>query len=250
MIGFQGTEGGISPGAGGGTGGYLPPGLTIPKESIKTTITETSVTIEWTTSYPATSQVIYAKEGESRTLCLTQTEGCAIGTPPKYGYAHTTPEYNTSPKVTPHSVTITGLTTGTKYYYRVVSHASLAISQEFSFNTLGLKEETSEKTKEEKIAFSQPKEGPVGGEEVGSEEKELAGEKGIEKPTIEKPITEGKRSRQEVFGEKGLLAAIGAAIGTMPLHSKLILLLILTVFAVLIVLNVIIKRKRGEKKKI
>ena len=92
LIGFQGTEGGILPGAGsssgGGGGGWLPPGLTIQNEATATT-TETSATFIWATSYPASSQVIYAKEGESHTLCLTQTEGCSTGTPPKYGYERT-----------------------------------------------------------------------------------------------------------------------------------------------------------------
>jgi len=142
LIGFQGTEGGILPGAGsssggggGGGGGGLPPGLTIQNEATAST-TEISVTITWTTSYPASSQVIYALGSESHTLCLTQTEGCALGTPPKYGYARTTPEYDISPKVTNHSVTIGGLTSGTIYYYRAVSHGSLAISSERSFTTL------------------------------------------------------------------------------------------------------------------
>ena len=143
LIGFQGTEGGILPGAGsssgGGGGGWLPPGLTIQNETTAST-TEISVTITWTTSYPATSQVIYAKDGESHTLCLTQTDGCALGTPPppKYGYAHTTPESDASPKVINHSVTIYGLDSATTYYYRTVSHGSLAISGEHSFATLNI----------------------------------------------------------------------------------------------------------------
>jgi len=142
LIGFQGTEGGILPGAGstsgyggggggGGGGGWLPPGLTIQNEATATT-TDTSVTISWETSYPASSQIIYAKEGEKHTLDLTDS----TGTPPKYGYERTTPEYDISPKTTFHSVTINGLTPGTKYYYRNVSHASLAIGQEYSFITL------------------------------------------------------------------------------------------------------------------
>ena len=137
LIGFQGTEGGILPGAGstsgyggGGGGGWLPPGLTIQNETTATT-TETSATFIWTTSYPASSQVVYAEEGENHTLDLTDTSG----TPPKYGYERTSPEY--SPKVTSHLVTISGLTPGTKYYYRTVSHASLAIGEEHSFTTLG-----------------------------------------------------------------------------------------------------------------
>lgn len=141
IVGFEGTEGGLplpSPGGGtgggggGGGGGGLPPGLTIQNEATATT-TETSATFIWATSYPASSQVIYALGSESHTLDLTDT----AGTPPKYGYAHTTPESDISPKVVNHSVTISGLTPATTYYYRTVSHASLAIGEEHNFTTLG-----------------------------------------------------------------------------------------------------------------
>lgn len=142
IVGFQGIEGGLLPGAGsgggnsgsGGGGGSLPQGLSIFNEATVDT-TETSVTFQWTTSYPATSQIIYALEGESHTLDLTDSGG----TPPKYGYSRTTQEYNAPAipnGVVSHSVTITGLTPGTTYYYRTVSHASLAIGQERSFTTL------------------------------------------------------------------------------------------------------------------
>jgi hypothetical protein len=131
IVGFEGTEGGLPlPQPGSGGGGGLPPGLTISNTSTPIT-TETSVTIIWDTSYASTSQVIYALEGELHTLNLADN----TGTPPKYGYARTTPESDTTPKVTAHSVTITGLSSGTMYYYRAVSHSSLAISQEYTFTT-------------------------------------------------------------------------------------------------------------------
>jgi protein-S-isoprenylcysteine O-methyltransferase Ste14 len=162
LIGFQGEEGGLLPGAGGGAGGFLPPALTIRDESVRVTgIGETSVTITWLTSYFSTSQVIYATEGEPHTLDLTDN----IGTPPKYGYAHTTPEYDISPKVTAHSVTITDLRPGTTYYYRTVSHASLAISREYSFTTLGEK-----KPKEEMGGEIKPERGPPPTKEIIEEE--------------------------------------------------------------------------------
>jgi len=127
-------------GGGGGGGGSAP--LIIYEETVSD-VGDTWVIITWKTKisgtdfpYLASSQVIYSREGEVHTLDLTDTSG----TPPKYGYAHTTPEYDTNPKVTSHSVTITGLNSGTTYYYRTVSHASLVISTEYSFTTLGVKE--------------------------------------------------------------------------------------------------------------
>ena len=136
LIGFQGTEGGLLPGAGsssgGGGGGWLPPGLTITEPVTIVEILQASATIMWDTSYLSTSQVIYSSAAENHILDLTDS----AGTPPKYGYAHTTAEYDTAPKIGNHLVTITGLTPGTTYYFRAVSHASLAISGEQSFTTL------------------------------------------------------------------------------------------------------------------
>ncbi|MDO8435921.1 MAG: fibronectin type III domain-containing protein, partial [bacterium] len=140
LVGFEGQEGGLplpTPGGGANGGGGLPPGLTIQDESVRIAgIEETSITLIWNTSYLSSSQVIYGAEGENHILNLTDNAGA----PPKYGYAHTTPEYDIIPKVISHSVTIYGLTPSTTYYYRAVSHASLAISREYSFTTLGVKE--------------------------------------------------------------------------------------------------------------
>jgi hypothetical protein len=142
IVGFQGQEG--VGGAGGGAPPVsLPHGLTILNQSVEvTTATQTSVTITWYTSYPSTSQIIYSQEGENHTLDLSDNTGA----PPKYGYAHTTLEYDLTPKTKNHSVTITGLTPGTTYYFRCVSHASLAISREFSFRTKGGKIAPKKKT--------------------------------------------------------------------------------------------------------
>ncbi|MDP2741743.1 MAG: fibronectin type III domain-containing protein, partial [bacterium] len=96
-----------------------------------TIIEDSSFTVTWTTSYASTSQVIYGKEGESHTLDLTDN----LGSPPKYGYANTTPEYDIISKTTNHSVTVSGLAPGVVYYYRVVSHGSLAISYEYTLVT-------------------------------------------------------------------------------------------------------------------
>jgi len=189
LIGFQGKEGGpppLPPPAGPG----LPSGLTILEASATSTdITTTSVTIIWTTSYFSTSQVIYALGSESHLLDLTDS----TGTPPKYGYARTTPEQDTSLKVTSHSVKIDDLAPGTIYYYRTVSHGSLAISTEHSFTTLGTGIE--EKIEEEKST----EEGAVLGEKIFS----------TKEPT-EKRIVLGERvslaeksiGKKAVLGEK------------------------------------------------
>ena len=137
LIGFEGTEGGLPlPPPGGGGGVSLPPGLTIFDEA-SWNVAENSVTIIWTTSYFSTSQVIYGAAGEAHTLNLSDNTGI----PPKYGYAHSKEGDDSGlEKVTGHSVTIYGLNSGTTYYYRTVSHGSLAVSIEHSFTTLGVKE--------------------------------------------------------------------------------------------------------------
>ena len=76
-------------------------------------ISETSATITWETDKPATSRVVY--DTVSHTV---------LGSAPNYDYAFSSAEQDTSPKVTSHSVVLTGLTAGTTYYYRVISAAS------------------------------------------------------------------------------------------------------------------------------
>ncbi len=146
VIGFQGQEGQSSGGgtSGSPSGGGSPgmPALSIYNET-NVIPTETSVTITWTTSYAATSQVIYGAENELHVLNLNDN----TGVPPLYGYAHTTPEYDVATRVVYHSITIIGLIPGTTYYYRAVSHGSLAIGKEFTFTTNGTRpiiEETGE----------------------------------------------------------------------------------------------------------
>lgn len=144
LIGFQGGEsesseeggdgenGGVR-GGGGGGGGSPRRGLTILGESVEVTDTmETSVTINWTTSYNSTSQVVYSAEGEPHILDLNDS---------RFGYTRAYPEPEDFTKVVTHSVTITGLLSGTTYYFRCISHASPhALSQEYSFATLGSEE--------------------------------------------------------------------------------------------------------------
>ena len=83
-------------------------------------VTTNSITLVWTTNEPATSRVIYDTSSRA-TLGSSIDSGTGLET---YGYQFTTPETDTSTKVTSHSVTITGLTPGTTYYFRTVSHGS------------------------------------------------------------------------------------------------------------------------------
>ncbi len=83
----------------------------------------TSTTITWTTDDLSTSRVVYDTVSHS-----------VLGAAPNYDYANSTIEDST--KVTSHAVGITGLTSGTTYYYRTISHGSPeTISVENSFKT-------------------------------------------------------------------------------------------------------------------
>ncbi|KKW39351.1 MAG: Endopeptidase, cell wall lytic activity, partial [Parcubacteria group bacterium GW2011_GWA1_54_9] len=85
--------------------------------------TETSLTATWTTDHPATSRVIYDTVSHA-----------VLGAAPNYGYANSTVEDTTL--VTSHSVTVTGLTADTTYFFRTVSRGSPeAVSDEFSGTT-------------------------------------------------------------------------------------------------------------------
>jgi len=130
LIGFQGVEGKVPPGTppgGGGGGGYIP-GLTIKNEGAFYISTSTA-TITWQTSYFSTSKVIYDTQPGKFDLSAGE---------PSYGYTfYKEGDDSGNPKVTFHSVTLTGLTPSTTYYYRCVSHASPpTISREYSFTTL------------------------------------------------------------------------------------------------------------------
>ena len=168
LVGFQGEEGGGSGGSGGsggtggGGGGGLPPGLTIQYEKTRC-VSDTSVIIEWLTSYKSTSRVIYSTT--PGTFDLSAGE-------PNYGYPFWTEEEDNTPPikengVTYHTVALTGLAPNTTYYYRCVSHASPpTITTEHSFTTLAPGEGQSCVPCETPPS---PSEAPTGGEEGGEE---------------------------------------------------------------------------------
>ncbi len=116
----HGTGGGAS---GGGSGGSH---LLIYNERNEDPILETtSIAIHWETNKPATSQVIYGlASGSPYILDLNNS--------PYFGYPFGTSEDLN--KVINHSMTLTGLTPGATYVYRVVSRASPpTISYEHKF---------------------------------------------------------------------------------------------------------------------
>ena len=115
-------------GVGGGAGGLLP--LRIHTIEL-TDVTTNSVVIEWITNRFATSKIIYDT--------LSGQFNLNAGAP-SYGYRfYQKGDDFGEEKVTTHRLTLTGLTPGTKYYYRIVSYASLpTITKERYFITLGV----------------------------------------------------------------------------------------------------------------
>jgi len=178
------------------SGGGLILGLTIPPESVRiSNIGENSVTITWTTSYFSTSQVIYDTVPGRFDLNAGS---------PKYGYAYSKEGDDSGlEKVTGHSVTIYGLSSGTTYYYRTVSQGSLAVSsQEYSFTTQGVTKAG------EEVVTPQPGAGGIpSGEEI------------IEIPPAEAPAeapAEGAIEKPEGFIPEGAAPAEGGIVTIPP----------------------------------
>lgn len=165
-----------------------------------TVVTETSVTITWTTvGHPSTSRVIYD---------ITSRPDSSVG--PNYGYAFSTVEDST--KVESHSVVVTDLVPGTTYYFRTVSHGSPeSVSKEFSKQTnrtlvpvvsatLGATDSgTIEETALETTTVTETPTEEIKGDDTGSaENKEVKGES-----------TEAEKSFWQKFGWLLALGAIG-----------------------------------------
>ncbi len=75
-------------------------------------VTSSGVTIKWTTNRPATSRVVYDTQSHPN------ISGASA---PNYGYANSTGTSDTNPKVTEHTVTLSGLNANTQYFFRVIS---------------------------------------------------------------------------------------------------------------------------------
>lgn len=85
-------------------------GLTIYNEQTLSVTVPTAL-VSWFTNIPATTRVVYD---------TVSHDGSAPG--PNYGYAFST-EHDPN-KVTYHTVTLSGLTAGVRYYWRAISSAS------------------------------------------------------------------------------------------------------------------------------
>ncbi len=195
IIGFQGVEGRVEPGAppsgGGGSGGYS--GLTISYGKGLYISTSTAL-ITWLTSYQSSSRVVYGTD--SGVFDLTDA--------PNYGYPFSSAEFDTPASVNgvvAHEVLLTGLTPNTTYYYRVISHASPpTISREYHFTTLALGE-AREDNQEEFISFDEngqgfsPSYSP--GQESGAEEGSLAEERAESGSGTSGDSSEQKDDREE-----------------------------------------------------
>lgn len=84
-----------------------------------------SVGVSWTTNKPTTSRVVYD----------TVSHGSIDMNHPNFGYTYSTDTYN-GDKVVNHYVTITGLSSGSNFFYRTVSTGSpTAVSGENYFRT-------------------------------------------------------------------------------------------------------------------
>ena len=168
---------------GGGNGSFFITGLEIFNETILD-IGVNEVTITWNTNKPATSRVIYSSEFQPRILQLDN--------PPNYGYYSSTVE---NPVLTTdHQMVITGLASGTTYYFRCVSRGSLAVSKELKFTTAGVAGETAESFPilpplgdKERVPLSED-DGLVLGEEIedeGTAEEEVLEEMVLTEETAE-----------------------------------------------------------------
>ncbi|KKS03391.1 hypothetical protein A2W70_00095 [Candidatus Curtissbacteria bacterium RIFCSPLOWO2_02_41_11] len=97
----------------------------------ESSVSSSSVTITWDTDFETTSRVIYD------TVSHDPANPTFDDPFDKYGYANTTDEFDTGEgKTISHSVDISGLTAGTTYHYRTISHGSPeAVGDEQNFST-------------------------------------------------------------------------------------------------------------------
>ncbi|USN96388.1 MAG: chitobiase/beta-hexosaminidase C-terminal domain-containing protein [Candidatus Nomurabacteria bacterium] len=104
--------------------GIFAPSVPIITNEASVHATTNSFVLEWDTDEATTSRVVYD----------TVSHSTLVDNNVNYGYAFSTVE--DSNRVTHHSVLVTGLTPGTTYYFRTVSHGSpVAVSDEVNGTT-------------------------------------------------------------------------------------------------------------------
>lgn len=209
-----------------------------------------NIIITWETTHPASSQVIYAKEGEEHTFDINDNQG----NPPKYGYAHTTPEYDINPKVTFHSVTISGLEPGATYYFRCVSRGSFIVSDEQTFVVRDLAKVKKIVEMQKDLAKIEAQLTLIGYEveKMNQESKETGEEIGQEEQT-EETLSEEKPGEvivkpQETDAIEGTAQAekksLVAALGLLSQGAKIGLIILIVAVALLLYYLLYFRKKR------
>jgi len=94
------------------TGGTTTPSALVISNLHVTDVTSSSVVVRWTTNRIASSRVLYD---------TTSHPSISGQVAPNFGYPNSTGVSDTSPRVTEHAVTVTGLSANTTYYFRAIS---------------------------------------------------------------------------------------------------------------------------------
>ncbi len=96
-------------------------------QSSSTTSTN-SFMVTWTTDRPTSGRIIYDTASHP-----------VLGAAPNYGYAFSTGTTDTSPETTSHTITVSGLSDNTVYYWRMVSAGSpTVVSDEYQNKTFSV----------------------------------------------------------------------------------------------------------------
>lgn len=92
------------------------------------TISTNSFTVTWTTDRPTSGRIVYDTVSHP-----------VLGAAPNYSYAFSTGTIDTSPETTSHTITVSGLSDNTIYYWRMVSAGSpTVVSDEYQNKTFSV----------------------------------------------------------------------------------------------------------------
>jgi hypothetical protein len=158
--------------SGGGGGGSSLPRLKISDQLVTVARSSGKVLVTWLTSRPAYGHVIYGIDtGTPYTLDLTKAN---------FGYPSSNPSdpsvqghAESYGKVRLHAITLSGLTPGKKYRYRIVSHASPAVTTEEGYFIAPASEDASpELAISDEVSGSNPTPAREGGASVTANDQE------------------------------------------------------------------------------